>query len=85
MQDQIVDDSFRFFGDRIILAHLKDIYQDGERIYHGKAGGGQFHTEAFLCKLQKFKPMIDVSLEDITNLEINETVALLKKLVPTEI
>ncbi|HBS46075.1 MAG TPA: hypothetical protein DEA91_19285 [Paenibacillus sp.] len=34
---------------------------------------------AFLSRLQKIKPMIDVSLEDITNLEINETVALLKK------
>jgi len=84
MQDQIVDDAFRLFGDRIILAHLKDIYQDGERIYHGKAGGGHFHTEAFLSKLQKYKPMIDLSLEDITNLEINETVALLKNIAHME-
>ncbi|MEK3767314.1 sugar phosphate isomerase/epimerase family protein [Paenibacillus sp. FSL R5-0887] len=82
LQDQIVDDSFRLFGDRIILAHLKDIYQDGEKAYHGKAGSGVFHTEAFLRKLQGYKPMIDVSLEDIKDLEVNETVALLKKLAP---
>lgn len=84
IQDQIVDDSFRLFGDRIILAHLKDIYPNGGTIYHGKAGGGQFHTEAFLNKLQEFKPMIDVSLEDIKDLEINDTVALLKKLASME-
>jgi len=31
VQDQIVDDSFRLFGDRIILAHLKDIYQEEKK------------------------------------------------------
>lgn len=82
MQDQIVDDSFKLFGDRIILAHLKDIYKNGENVQHGKAGKGLFHTEAFLSKLQEYKPMIDVSLEDIKDLEINETVALLKTLAP---
>lgn len=81
-QDQIVDDSFRLFGDEIILAHLKDIYVDGDKVYHGKAGGGQFHTQAFLSKLQEYKPMIDVSLEDIQAPEINETVSLLKTLAP---
>ena len=80
MQDEIVDESFRLYGDRIIMAHLKDIYKEESRIYHGKAGNGLFHTDAFLAKLQECKPMIDVSLEDILVPEINETVALLKKL-----
>lgn len=82
LQGQIVDDSFRLFGDRIIMAHLKDIYQDGDKIYHGKAGQGLFHTQAFLSRLQEYKPMIDVSLEDIQAQEINETVSLLKTLTP---
>lgn len=82
LQDQIVEDSFRLFGDRMIMAHLKDIYQDGDKIYHGKAGHGRFHTGAFLNKLQEYKPMIDVSLEDIQAMEINETIATLKKLTP---
>lgn len=82
LQDEIVDDSFKLFGDRIIMAHLKDIYKEENRVYHGKAGNGLFHTEAFMTKLHEYKPMIDVSLEDITGPEINETIALLKRLTP---
>lgn len=81
LQDEIVENAFRLFGDRIILAHLKDIYYtDGARIRHGKAGQGAFHTAEFLNKLQACKPMLDVSLEDISGSEINKTVDLLNRL-----
>ncbi|WP_342439648.1 sugar phosphate isomerase/epimerase family protein [Paenibacillus sp. FSL L8-0436] len=76
-QDEIVDSAFSLLGDRMILAHLKDIYREGNHVRHGKAGQGLFHTAEFLQKLQTFKPMIDVSLEEITLPEIRETVALL--------
>ncbi|WP_239004769.1 sugar phosphate isomerase/epimerase family protein [Paenibacillus tepidiphilus] len=79
-QDQIVDQAFELYGDRIILAHLKDIYAEGEHIRHGKSGQGLFHTARFLNKLQSYKPMIDVSLEEITGSEIKETVSLLNHL-----
>lgn len=79
-QDEIVDDAFSLFGDRIILAHLKDIYAEGNRIRHGQAGRGLFHTAEFLNKLQAHKPMIDISLEDIQGPEIRETAALLERL-----
>lgn len=79
-QDEIVDSAFSLFGDRIILAHLKDIYADGERFRHGIPGRGQFHTADFLNKLQARKPMIDISLEEISLPVLNETVALLNSL-----
>lgn len=79
-QDEIVDSAFNLFGDRIILAHLKDMYNDGSRIRHGAAGGGLFHTAEFLNKLSSHKPMIDVSLEEVTGQNIRDTVALLKQL-----
>ncbi|WP_246187985.1 sugar phosphate isomerase/epimerase family protein [Paenibacillus tengchongensis] len=80
LQDQIIDQSFELFGDRIILAHLKDIYAEGGQIRHGKSGNGLFHTARFLEKLEACKPMIDVSLEEITGGEIKETVELLNSL-----
>ncbi|WP_379145052.1 sugar phosphate isomerase/epimerase family protein [Paenibacillus sp. sgz500992] len=79
-QDEIVDSAFSLLGDRMILAHLKDIYREGNHVRHGKAGQGLFHTAEFLQRLQTFKPMIDVSLEEITLPEIRETVALLTAL-----
>ncbi|WP_245648171.1 sugar phosphate isomerase/epimerase family protein [Paenibacillus borealis] len=80
LQDEIVDSSFSLFGDRIILAHLKDIYDDGSRIRHGASGRGLFHTTEFLNKLEAHKPMIDVSLEEVTGLDIKDTVNLLRNL-----
>ncbi|MNI46394.1 Xylose isomerase-like TIM barrel [compost metagenome] len=79
-QNEIVDSAFDLFGDRIILAHLKDIYDEGGQIRHGVPGRGLFHTAEFLDKLQAHKPMLDVSLEEITLPALNETVALLHSL-----
>lgn len=76
----VVFDPCNLFGDRIILAHLKDMYAEGARVRHGQAGRGLFHTAEFLNKLQARKPMIDVSLEDIQGPEIRKTVALLESL-----
>ncbi|MNF07528.1 hypothetical protein D3C80_2077220 [compost metagenome] len=72
-----MDSAFNLFGDRIILAQLKDIYNEGEKIRHGLPGRGLFHTAGFLNKLQAAKPIIDVSLEEITLPVFNETAALL--------
>ncbi|WNS45943.1 sugar phosphate isomerase/epimerase family protein [Paenibacillus sp. MMS20-IR301] len=80
LQDEIVDSAFSLFGDRIIAAHLKDMYEDGSRIRHGSAGRGLFHTAEFLKKLEACKPMIDVSLEDIAGPEVKETIDLLNSL-----
>jgi sugar phosphate isomerase/epimerase len=80
LQDEIVDNAFSLFGDRIILAHLKDMYDGGSKIRHGAAGRGLFHTAGFLNKLEAHKPMIDVSLEEVTGPEIKDTVALLNLL-----
>ncbi|MFD1907475.1 hypothetical protein ACFSQ7_31300 [Paenibacillus rhizoplanae] len=59
---------------------LKGIYEEGGRIRHGAPGAGLFHTAEFLNKLEAHKPMIDVSLEDVTSLEIRDTVNLLRNL-----
>ena len=82
LQDEIVDRSFELFGDRIILVHLKDIYYKDNRVSHGTPGGGIFHTKEFLDKLHKYKPLIDISLEDLTEPEINDTISLLSELSP---
>lgn len=80
LQDEIVDNAFSLFGERIILAHLKDMYAEGSQVRHGAAGRGLFHTAEFLNKLEAHKPMIDVSLEDISGAEVSDTIALLNRL-----
>jgi sugar phosphate isomerase/epimerase len=72
-QDAVIDRSFELFGSRIVLAHLKDARQrpDG-RLDQIPAGTGAFHTERFLRKLHQHKPLIDISLECLSDETIDE-------------
>lgn len=79
-QEQIVEQAFSLFGDRIILAHLKDIsYQDGQ-LKASKPGSGFFNIAGFLEKLNKHKPYIDISIEAIKEQDIDEAVRFVKQL-----
>ncbi|MCL6457564.1 MAG: sugar phosphate isomerase/epimerase [Gorillibacterium sp.] len=74
-QDAIIGDAFRVFGDRIILAHLKDftIKNDVlETIAQGE-NNGLFHTDAFLRKLKHQKPFVDISMEQVNDATLNAT------------
>jgi sugar phosphate isomerase/epimerase len=74
-QDEVVDEAFALFGDRIVLAHLKDaIYQPDGRPKEARLGLGTFHIGRFLQKLNQYKPHLDVSIEAITEDEINAAV-----------
>lgn len=82
-QDEIVDQSFALFGDRIIAAHLKDInFTDDGRTKSSKPGSGIFHTARFFEKLDKQKPLIDISIEDTDEQDLNEVIRYLKTLSP---
>jgi sugar phosphate isomerase/epimerase len=81
-QDEVVDETFALFGDRIVLAHLKDvIYQPDGRLKETRLGLGTFHIAKFLQKLNQHKPHLDVSIEAVTENEINEAIQFAKQQV----
>lgn len=83
-RDEVVDESFELFGDRIVLAHLKDVTtpfreRDGRPV-SVKPGEGLFDITGFLQKLHLHKPFVDVSIEDTDAKDINEVIHYLKGL-----
>lgn len=74
-QDTLIDRAFSAFGDRIVLAHLKDFtVQDGELKMTAPYASGKFHTDAFLSKLKRHKPFVDISSEELTDATLERTV-----------
>ncbi|TDF93207.1 sugar phosphate isomerase/epimerase family protein [Paenibacillus piri] len=83
-RDQVVDECFELFADRIVLAHLKDVTpsfreRDG-RPQSAKPGTGVFDIAGFLRKLQVHKPFLDVSIEDTDAHEMNDVIHYLKNI-----
>ncbi|WP_438448705.1 sugar phosphate isomerase/epimerase family protein [Gorillibacterium sp. sgz5001074] len=81
-QDDMMDRSFRLFGDRIVLVHLKDVIRTeaAPGWDYVKAGHGLFHTEAFLTRLREYKPYVDISLEALKEPEINDSIRFVRRL-----
>lgn len=74
-QDLVVAESFQLFGDRIVLAHLKDVaYRTEGRPAEVALGSGEFHIAKFLSNLKQHKPCLDISIEGITEHEINASI-----------
>lgn len=62
--DEIIKESFKLFGDRIVSIHTKDFkYQTG-KFQRVPIGTGQFNYPLFISMLKEKKPFIDIILED---------------------
>lgn len=77
MNDQVafLDEAFRRFGSRIALAHLKDAAVIGSELRTMRTGTGQFNTRSFLSRLQAEKPFVGISLEQVNDDTLDETLA----------
>lgn len=80
-QEVFLDQAFAAFGDRIVLAHLKDVVVQNGKLEAVQPGKGIFQTKTFLEKLHRVKPGIDISLEQLTDDTIEETVQYVRSLL----
>ncbi|NEW05112.1 sugar phosphate isomerase/epimerase [Paenibacillus sp. SYP-B3998] len=81
-QDAFLDQAFAAFGNRIVLAHLKDVIVNHDQLEAVRSGTGVFQTASFLHKLHQHKPGIDISLEQLTDETVNETIQYVRNLLP---
>jgi sugar phosphate isomerase/epimerase len=80
-QEQVISDAFQNFGDRIVLAHLKDVEILGSgTLQEVELGSGIFNISGFLNKLNQYKPFIDISIEGISEANINHCVRYVKEM-----
>lgn len=70
-QDNIIKESFELFGDKIQAIHLKDFIIINNEFKVVPIGQGQLNIELILCYLKKYKPHIDILLEN-SNPEVAE-------------
>ena len=63
-QDQVIEDAFRLYGDRISVIHVKDfVMKDGEPEF-AFVGTGLLHFETLMRKVKEHKPYIAMLLEN---------------------
>ena len=63
-QDQVIEDTFKLYGDRISVIHVKDfVMKDGEPEF-AYVGTGLLHFETLMKKVKEQKPYIAMLLEN---------------------
>jgi sugar phosphate isomerase/epimerase len=63
-QDQVIEDAFKLYGDRISVIHVKDfVMKDGEPEF-AYVGTGLLHFETLMKKVKEQKPYIAMLLEN---------------------
>ena len=63
-QDEIIEESFELFGDRIQAVHAKDFIIEGGGKKAVKIGTGIINFSLLMRKLKEYKPMVEILLED---------------------
>ncbi len=64
-QDEVIDNAFRLYGDRISMVHVKDfVLEEGKKPQFAHVGDGLFHYEPLMRNLKKDKPYITMLLEN---------------------
>ncbi|GIP36143.1 sugar phosphate isomerase/epimerase [Paenibacillus sp. J2TS4] len=85
-REEVVRHSLQTLGDRMVLAHLKDVvYREDGRPDVVKPGDGAFNISGFLDKLNEHKPHIDISIEGLEPHNISESINYLKSLMPKNV
>jgi sugar phosphate isomerase/epimerase len=81
-QREILDEAFALLGDDIALAHAKDIDRDGEA-GHLAAGKGLLDYPHYLSLLDQFKPDVPLILHGLTEAELPESLAFIRRALQT--
>jgi L-ribulose-5-phosphate 3-epimerase len=69
-QDQIINEAFELFGDRMVVLHAKDFIIENGEIITVAAGSGGLNYELIMKLIKEKKPFINILLEDIKEVDI---------------
>ncbi len=79
-QDEVIENAFRLYGDRITMVHVKDfVLKDGKPQF-AHVGEGLFHYEPLMRNLKSQKPYITMLLENSTKDRYHGDVEYLQKI-----
>lgn len=79
-QDQVIDDAFRLYGDRVSVIHVKDfVMRDGQPEF-AHVGDGLLHYETLMKNVKAKKPYVAMLLENSTPERYHGDVEYLQKI-----
>ncbi|WP_407272078.1 sugar phosphate isomerase/epimerase family protein [Radiobacillus sp. PE A8.2] len=78
-QEQVIQEAYELFGDRIIILHAKDFIIDGEQVKEAPVGQGLLNYDVIFNYIKANKPHINIILEETKEPYINGAIAYLKE------
>ena len=79
-QDEVIREAFRLLGPRIVSAHAKDLKRDADGVpRETAAGSGELNYGLFLDLLEKQKPRGFVTLEAVTDENMQEAARFIRE------
>ncbi len=78
-QEQVFEESFELFGDRIVAIHAKDFIIEDKWIKMVPAGKGMLNYDLLFAWLKKQKPFIEVLLENTKEPYIDNSIQYLRQ------
>jgi len=72
-QDEIIEEAFELFGNRMVALHAKDFVIINSKISIVAAGKGHLNYELILKLIKDRKPFINILLEDIKEVDMDES------------
>ena len=75
---EILDEAFALLGDDIVLAHAKDLSQDGEA-GHEAAGKGLLDYDRYLSLLSEAVPHVPLILHGLSEAQVQECITFLRR------
>lgn len=70
-QEQIIEDAFELFGDRMVALHAKDFVVENQKIKTVAAGTGKLNYKLILKLIKERKPYINILIEDIKEADMD--------------
>lgn len=77
-QDRIIQESFEYFGEKILILHAKDFMIEKEQLRTLPAGRGMLNYKLIARLLKEQKPYINILLEDTTPSDAPQSMAFIK-------
>ncbi len=81
-QEEVMNQAFEAFGNRIVLVHAKDFdFDNAGKVIYRPLGAGLLNYPHFIELLQTYKPLIDISLEGLQVEEIPSSLRFIENMM----
>ncbi|MCM3537382.1 sugar phosphate isomerase/epimerase family protein [Priestia endophytica] len=78
-QDEIFEEAFNLFGDRMVILHAKDFIVENQMLKPAAVGKGLLNYDLVMKLIKEKKPFINILMEDTQEPFIDESIVFLRE------